>query len=846
MSTKPSKIINTPFPTFGEVFHYFVHAMGLPTVNDAFPKAPAEKTYSKDLLRNWATEKDGPPSLSAMTDWLKASTSRIPDNEKLNSSLQMAWHIILTGHQKAITENTLINSRSETRNWYTLKNVQYAVKLLPIFQLQLSHFSNGGPVLDKSLHNLVCSLWEDEAKYPLTRQCLSFYRDKMNTTQVDEKTLRDWYPKNAEKTQTRPSFAALGWVFKDDEDLIGIILNFAFSRLLEELVATLAKSSPKKEANSFYLNLKVQAKSLDPIYAQSSDKLNWEEYAELVTSKWKEHQSLIHQFAEFDRMGISHPEFEHLECYKEYDLNYLQMKPMSGWESFIEEARFLLQLSTLKDANLLTHHNQIAQRLKKLKQDQPKWSKALAGTLHRIDARLKLVNTDLKPEKRIEAAMRSYRNSVETSIYAAGDGTSTIISEAMGFAALVYRRELKCGSQKASYLKPFLRKCFNYRVLLGEHQHEFDNEQQEAQHYESMEQFFIEYLSPQLMQQLEDDIRNLEFTRTDFSSAVHFSDFEAIDKLRKEPLSKRQKKPFSKTITSREQTPLMEAIDREQLEYAHELVETELDLNFINSTGDTAVTKAFAQKDYPLVLKILQREHDPITVETLLHLTDKHQNSSLRLTLSEGRVEILRELDQPCHSGRQPINMDKLIAGSQTPLYYAVQCLGTMRLDPDAPDFLRKMHTGLPQTEAMERLRPSLQSMTPRKMEIMKAVFEYYKAEANVTGIQECINFLIDECEVKLDTPNALGHSALTVAVELKLQNIASKLLATKAKANVNHRFDEGGRAICWAIQNHDLEMVKLLLKYDAATSYYVEALGCRIDQMPMSDEIRQLIPHTH
>ncbi|MDQ8194032.1 ankyrin repeat domain-containing protein [Coraliomargarita sp. SDUM461004] len=666
----------------------------------------------------------------------------------------------------------------------------------------------------------------------------------MKTTAVDEKTLRDWYPKNATKTQTRPSFEALGLVFKDDKELTTIILNFAFARLLEQLTATLAQSAPKKEANAFYLNLKAQAKSLDPIYALSRDNLDWEEYIELALSKQKEHEALIDQFAEFDEIGISHPAVDHLKCYKEYAMNYLQTKPMSGWESFSAEDRFLLQLSTLADPNLVTHHNQITQRLKRLKQDQPKWSKALAGPLHRIDARLKLVDTKLKPAKRIEAAMRSYRKSVETSIYAAGDETSTIISEAMGFAAFVYRRELKCGTQKTGYLLPFLRKCFNYRMLLGENLCAFDNDQEEQQYYERMEQWFIEYLSPQLRKQLEGDIRNLEFTRTDFSSAVHFSDFETIDKLRSEPLSKRQKKPFSKTITSSEQTPLMEAIDREQLEYAHELVETELNLNFINSTGDTAVTKAFAQKDYPLVHKILQREDDPISVETLLHLTEKLQNSSLRLTLSEGRVEILRELYQPSHSGRQPMNMDQLIAGSQTPLYYAVQCLGAMSLDTEAPDFLEKMVTGLPQTHAMQKLLPNLQSMTPGELEIMKEVSKYYQSEANITGIHECIDYLINECQVKLDTPNRYDHSALTVAAEFGMQDIVAKLLA--AGANANHRFQGGGTAICWAIKNNDLEMVNLLLEYEADTSFFVEGLGHHIHQLPMSDKIRRLIPSKH
>ena len=67
----------------------------------------------------------------------------------------------------------------------------------------------------------------------------------------------------------------------------------------------------------------------------------------------------------------------------------------------------------------------------------------------------------------------------------------------------------------------------------------------------------------------------------------------------------------------------MEAIDREQLHLAGEFVRKGADLNFINSTGDTCVTKAFARKEYDLVLVILRRDHEPIRRKTLLRVTNK-------------------------------------------------------------------------------------------------------------------------------------------------------------------------------------------------------------------------------
>jgi hypothetical protein len=58
------------------------------------------------------------------------------------------------------------------------------------------------------------------------------------------------------------------------------------------------------------------------------------------------------------------------------------------------------------------------------------------------------------------------------------------------------------------------------------------------------------------------------------------------------------------------------------------------------------VTKAFARKDYALVLEILRRDHEPIRRETLLRVTEKMRISGLEQTISTGQVEILRELAQ--------------------------------------------------------------------------------------------------------------------------------------------------------------------------------------------------------
>ncbi len=110
-----------------------------------------------------------------------------------------------------------------------------------------------------------------------------------------------------------------------------------------------------------------------------------------------------------------------------------------------------------------------------------------------------------------------------------------------------------------------------------------------------------------------------------------------------------------------------------------------------------------------------------------------------------------------------------------------------------------------------------------------------------IPEILQCIDFLIMEVHVDLDTPNSNGHSALTYAAKLGLSEIVKKLI--KAGADVNHQALGGATALAIAINRDDYEMVKLLKESGANDKLYVEALGRPIFAINMSEKLRELIP---
>lgn len=863
MSKKPRTPAKPPYPSFGECFKSVVQAFGLsqlaealsPHSTDRFPylesgdnsSVPEEllrALESKNCLLEWASEENGPPELRYLQAYiahsLKPFSKITGDNqdteeskqrvEDLNIIFQTLWSEILDCHRMALNERYALHDMNSTRLWYAHAIARQALEWLVLMQVQLKRIFRIRPMLEKPLQSLLSTLWTEESN-PLTRECLVSLLSQVEKDRIDQKTLQDWM-----SGVHHPSYASLGLCFKGNDDLEAIIFNFAFARLMENLSALLDRFAPKKERLRFYKSLIHQAQSLNSFYEVESEGLSTYDYFNALIRKCEERGQALAMFSELEDAA---PIPDHLVLAVQYEKNYLGLDLPSGWADFQRSFSLVFEASAPNLQTLLTIFDDLEAELQDIRKAHPNIFKQFAGPVSCVKARLRLTDTTLKPQQRLKTAIRLYREAVEGSIYSGGNYTPIILKEAMGFIAWVYRNTLQSGRGKSGdELKPFLAYCYNWLELLG-FEEDFKHPQ-EAQRYEKAEHHFRESLSNELREHLENNLRGVEFYRIDFTSAISFIGFEAQQERQSTPLNKRQKKPFSKTVAGREQTPLMEAIDRRQMDYANELVETEENLNFINSTGDNAVTKAFAAEDYELALKILLRAKDPITCNTLLHSTEKLAENVLSMSISQGRVDILQELLTPTINEREAIDPNSLACLGQTPLYFAINLLGYWKMDFE--EMMRNAGAMMPPTKAMQGLMPHMQNMTGRKREIFKAVHDYYRKSANIDGVKDCFKYLLTNETVEVDQKNNNGHTALTLAIQSRSSDLAEMLL--DAGANVNHRFDLGGTALCWAIRNEDLDAVQLLLKHGARSDLYVEGMKQHIYELPMTPEIKKLIPN--
>ncbi len=844
-----------PYPTFGECFAVTAQAIGLrqlsegfsPNGGDRFPyteydpagSAPEEllrKISSNNCLNDWASEVNGPPQLRDLHAFIAYAIKPFPAEivEDLNFILQSQWVDIQEYHSAVLGESFAFGDHRASRDWYAHAVSRTALEWLTSLQLQFKRLFKSGPMLEIQLDQLLSKLWTDEAK-PLTRQCLEAYIGETEKERTEPKTLARWL-----EGEHHPAYAVLGKTFKERSDLAEILINFAFARLLENLSEILDGYAPKRGRARFYKSLIHQAQRLKPFYEVKMEPgTSAVEYSNALVAKRNERARLLELFADYDTPEAEHFIPDDLQAAVRFEQDYLSIKHPAGWDDFLQkfDLTFVARAPHMK--TLLTIPHELVGKIEDLKKEHPKLSKQFTAPISCVKARLRLTDTKLKPQQRLKTALRYYREAAEGCIYSGGPYTDLIIKEAMGFTAWVYWNALNSGRGKSSdELKPFLDYCYNWLSLLGLSE-DFDHPQ-ERQRFELAKQYFIECLSPELREHLETNMKGVEFHRIDFTSAISFHGFESHEKLKSTPINKQRTKPFSKTLTGREQTPLMEAIDRRQFDYAHECVESEEDLNFINSTGDTAVTKAFAAADYQLVLKILRREREPIIRETLLHPTEKLAENALIISVSKGRVDVLQELLEPSIKERKAVDPNSLECLGQTPLYYAVNLLGYWKMKFD--DVMRNAEAMMPPTKAMQALLPYMHSMTGRKRELFKAAHDYYRKSANLDGIQACFKFLIAHSVVDIDVKNHNAHTAFTLAIQSRSLDLAEMLL--ESGADVNHRFDQGGTALCWAIRNQDLDAVTLLLKHGARSDLYVEGMKKHIYELPMPAEIKKHLPN--
>jgi len=803
MKTKPAERIATAFPTCGEVFHYLVTALDLTAWGNAFhdPKAKTKRRNSSELtalsdqLRDWATEADDRvPTRGEFGEFIAQQLCGLPRAEKLAFVLTGVWNRVLDEHTAVARENTTYLDRDGTRAWYAKWHAPGTIYFLWALQKLLRRLAEAnGPMLDAPLNELLANAWPEadaatkSPTHPLQRTCYKYYAALRpeEASSVASKTVAAW-----ESGEDRPSCDALGRHFANGARKIGLVLNFAFAGLLETLAKTMTATIAVKDlpdCRELLLNQARCVHSLDDAVAEElarTPDMSLIDYERLLAKCLDDYKQFL---GELPRGGLDALDLRvaKFRCYPEYQVRVLdQPRPPARFE-FWGRLENLWKETALKIPE--PNSNAVQTELANLRAEHPAYAAFLAGPLLAIEARQALRHTPPTQES-LQRAFGLYQQAFDESRYAAGTYATRIAREALGLAALLHRRETSEGS-----IRPWMKKALAWWDLLGCGS-DFDHEQLE-QRIELAESWFTNRLHKDLRDRLKAALPQLGLNHIRVGGTFVSTESERTEKLEATPVARKQKNPMTDTIVGRAQSPLMEAIDRGQLDRAREIVRKGGELNFINSTGDTCVTKAFARKDYALVLEILRRDENPIRRETVLRVTNNKRISGLEQTLTHGQVEILRELAEPKVGRREDIDLNTERIWKKTPLYYALSLLRWSGASP----------------------------------------------EINAPGVFECIDYLVNNLRVDLDTPNTNDNSVLTYAVEFRFHDVATMLL--KAGANVNHRFQGGGTALLRAIINDDYEMAKLLLEYKADPRLFVDARGRPIYEMPMSERMRRLIP---
>jgi ankyrin repeat protein len=835
MKTKHAKPIPTAFPTCGEVFHYLIAALDLTAWADAFHDSskkrrrdPLDIKAVSDQLQDWANEEEGrAPSRGEFEEFIRDQLRELPRAKDLAFVLCCLWRHVLDDHVGVVRENATYLDREGTRAWAARIMAPRALYFLWALQKFLQRVDqSNGPMLHGTLDNLLARVWPDlgtvaHAKHPLHLVCYKHYAELRNedTHLVDMRTIAAW-----ESGEDCPSCDALGRHFSQFHDKLGLLLNFAFAGLLEALANALPGyilPADWSDCRQLLLRQAGCVHCLDEAVAQAlahTPSLSLPDYERLLADCLTGYVGFLSQPPR-DGVHALDPRVAKFRVYEEYQHRIAQQVVPSRLREFCFRLQELWRATALKAPQLSPPA--VEAELAKLRAEHPDCCGVLAGPLLAIEARLALCH-EAPDRDSLQSAFSLYQEAFDKSRYQAGMYTARIMREALGLAAMLHRRESGGGS-----IKPWIKKVLAWWDLL-ELGKEFNHEQLE-QRIELAESRLTDELNANTRSRLKSALPQLGLTHWNIGGLFGFTELDLVKRLHATQVDRRQRKPMSTTVVGREQTALMEAIDRGQLAFARELVSKGANLNFINSTGDTCVTKALARKDYDLVLEILCRDDEPIRRETLLRVTTKMRISGLEQTISHGQVEILREMSRWKNGRGDTIDMDVERIWGQTPLYYAVNCLFHFRAGP---------------REAAERVLREMATPIAKnlRLETLEAAHSHLAKDYNPDGVLKCIGFLINELHVDVNAPNVNDYTALTCVAECRMHDVAAMLLA--AGANVNHRFLGGGTALVHAIRNDDYEMAKLLLEHYADYRLFVDSLGRPIYKLDMSEKMRRLIPH--
>jgi|GEM_PF-4356584 len=867
-SKKATKEIHASFPTCGEVFHFVVIALDLHQWRDMW-NPDKRSDDSLKTVRLWKSEELEVPSREAFSSTISNWLAECPAIDKeLQQVFVHMWGNLLDGHCALIKQDATFLSKDETRCWNVYRYVFPAMLGLYILQkvmlrkvtesADLASDNQTNPMLSRSIHDLLEEIRanKERAKFPLTKLCVTAYPfDKSEG--VDEKTAVNW-----RSGKHQPLFSALSTVYTNDRLRLEVVFNFAFARLIERICEECSSAISRDEFDGFFDLVIRETELLNMV---EEDRLRLEPVSKDL--KLKEYYEFLKEGVQAHTEGTQNilkcPNMERIKgaCF-EATLERSRQVSILPPAGLYEYVKYLLALcdrsgeimggeetTPEQRETLFSEINEAGKEVERVL-----FKDCLNGLVRIAEARMALINA---PDK-LDVVFELYDQAVNESLYCAGGYTKGVIREAFSFVAFMYRNPI--GAEAKKTLFAWLDRRLRQWDLL-DFGNDFDHEQKD-QRFERAARLFLSQLSPELQDKMKGAFSGFKpkyFACGDMNSMISDKAIERnheTGEWKIEPLNPRRKGLVHDNDSSvgRTQTVLMEALDREDFKLATERVRNGEDLNFVNSTGDTALTKALTKKQYSLVIEMLQRKEKPITPETVLRNSEKFGYSLIRNSIDHGQMEILREVFRrhPSVKWSERIivaKCDGMPDEWMTPLYYGVNLLGRQRLPVDK-------RTQFVMASIPPQMREMLQKNNP-KFKLTDFLAAYLSNEDwtphNPDGVLGCVKFLVnearvDEARVDLDTPHVFGHSALTLSVEDRLHDVALMLL--EAGANVNHRLDTGATALVYAVCNNDIRMARLLLEYKADCSFefnMIDQYGNprwqgHIYEMQMSDEMRRII----
>jgi hypothetical protein len=233
-------------------------------------------------------------------------------------------------------------------------------------------------------------------------------------------------------------------------------------------------------------------------------------------------------------------------------------------------------------------------------------------------------------------------------------------------------------------------------------------------------------------------------------------------------------------------------------------------------------------------------------------------SNSVALAIAHGRVDILKQLSDFYIDDMSIFDVEGF-----TPLIFTIFYISLVEDPYRSSKCMMDESSELDEiSDEIRKMKESLLKMLENEeiSVVLKERFELLKGKIEKT--YDCLDYLLSPreknenklnhsivssgVEVTIDHPweflPKYYHTALTFAVKMKHQRIVIELLKT-GRCNVNFAVNGGYPPIYFAIKNNDKRMVNLLKEYNADFLHYITAEKCRVYELPMSEEMRQLFP---